>query len=116
MAKTKSHPKGELIAKARGKEYRLHFGMSVIADLQAKHGEKIDAILAGAEAGGDLPDMAVVVDIFLGALQRYHADESDRWLVDDIVSENFNLLPRMMASAFPDPTQGGDEGNERAAP
>lgn len=116
MAKTKTHPKGELIAKARGKEYRLHFGMSVIADLQAKYGDKLEAVLTSAEADGALPDMRIVLDIFLGALQRHHGGEADRWLVDDIVAENSNMLPQLLGASFPDAgEEAGDEGNGKAA-
>lgn len=107
------NPTGEVVVQARGETYRLHFGMSVIADLQARHGDKVEAVLMSAETG-KLPDMNVVVDIFLGALQRYHADVADRWLVDDIVSENQDLLPRLMEAATPDP-EGGTEGNGKAA-
>jgi hypothetical protein len=117
MAKDKKSPLGELTVDVNGKTYRLHFGMSVIADLQAKYGEKVEAILTQSQNVGGLPDMAIVVDIFLGALQRHHADEADRWLVDDIVSANANLLPRLMGVAFPDTPEGdeGGEGNGKAA-
>ena len=115
MAKEKKSPLGELIVEAKGKTYRLHFGMSVIADLQAKYGDKVEAILTQTESGG-LPDMAIVGDIFLFSLQRYHSAEADRWLVDDIVSANANLLPKLMGTAFPDPPEGaGGEGNGKAA-
>lgn len=115
MAK-KPHPLGELIVTAKGKEYRLHFGMSTIADLQAKHGDKIDAILAGAETG-KMPDFGIMLDIFIGALQRHHADVADRYLVDDLVAENQNLLPRLMQAAWPDAPEGeaSSEGNGAAA-
>jgi len=107
------NPTGELTVQAGGKSYRLHFGMSVIAELQAKHGEKIETILSG-KTGDKLPDLNVVTDIFLASLQRYHGDVADRWLVDDIVAENADLLPKLMQSSFPD-AQGGDEGNGKAA-
>jgi len=115
MAQKKQNAKGELLVKARGAEYRLHFGMSVIADLQAKHGDKIEVILTAAQSDEGLPDMSVVVDIFLGSLQRYHGDVADRWLVDDIIAENADLLPKLMASAFPQPSKDDEAGNGKAA-
>lgn len=115
MLQKKQNPTGELVVQARGKPYRLHFGMSVIAELQAKHGDKLESILTMAETDG-LLDMSIIVDIFIGALQRYHADEADRWLVDDITSENQNLLPSLMRSSFPDPiAASASSGNGVAA-
>jgi hypothetical protein len=94
---------GELVLSAGGRDYRLHLGMSVLAGLQARHGQDVLAKL-DAPPGVEnwMPDLNIVVDLFLGALQRHHP-EADRWLVDDLMAENPDALPRLMAAAFPDP-------------
>jgi hypothetical protein len=68
-------PRGTLTLTAGGKEYRLHIGMSVLADLQAKHGLDVMQQLEAPPGAGPqwLPDMGIVVDMFLAALARYHA-------------------------------------------
>lgn len=109
------NPKGELAVTAGGKKYRLHLGMSVLADLQEEWGDKLDAILSPSD-DGKLPDLRVVHAIFFAALQRYHADEADRWLVDDIIAENQNAWADLLAAAFPDPEEGdGKPGKKKAA-
>jgi hypothetical protein len=106
-------PLGELVVEARGETYRLHFGMSVIADMQAKHGQKFNDLLAGA---GSMPDLNVVMDIFAGSLQRHHPDVAgDRWVIDDIVAENQNLLPQLLSASSPEPEEGAAPGNGEAA-
>jgi len=106
-------PRGLLIVAAAGKEYRLWLGMSVLADMQAKHGQDVFSRLdapAGAPAGW-VPDLGILVDLFLFGLQRYHP-EADRYTVDEILAENADAFPRLMAAAFPQPE--GDKGNRKA--
>lgn len=103
---------GGVTLEANGRAYRLWLGMSVLADLQAEFGERFDAILSGIDAG-KLPDLKVVHAIFLGALQRYHGEEADRWLVDDLIAQNADALPRLMAGSVPDT---GAEGAKGAKP
>lgn len=112
-----ANPKGELTVSAAGKSYRLHLGMSVLADLQERFGSKLDDALSAPE-DGTLPNLQVMHAIFLGALQRYHGDEADRYTVDDIIAENQNAFGDLLGAAFPAPAEAGDgeaEGNEKAA-
>lgn len=104
-------PRGSIKVTAGGCEYTLWLGMSVLADLQTKHGNDfLQQLDAPADAGpGWLPPLAIVVDLFVGALQRYHAAEASRWLADEIIAENREAVPALLAAAFPD--QGPDEGN-----
>ncbi len=109
-----ANPTGEVKLKAQGKNYRLHLGMSVLADLQEQFGDKIDEVLSPAPAG-KLPNLKVMHAIFLAALQRYHPD-ADRWVVDDIISENQNAFADLLSSAFPDMEDAGEgEGKRKAA-
>jgi hypothetical protein len=104
-------PRGILKLTAGGKEYRLHIGMSVLADMQAKHGQDVIERLEPPTGAGPkwLPDMQIIVDLFLGALQRYHADEADRYLVDDLMTENADAFAVLMRASFPE--QKADAGN-----
>jgi len=112
-------PRGTLILSAGGKEYRLHLGMSVLAELQAKHGQDVIERLQPPDGAGAswLPDMQIVVDLFLLALARHHQDEADRWLVDDLLAENQDAFATLMATSFPDPKAdpGNGKGPRRAA-
>ena len=115
-----THPKGELIVSAGGHEYRLHLGISVLADLQAKHGQDVISRLdPPADVGDDwVPDLSIITDMFLGALQRYHADVADRWLVDDIMAENAASWQDLLQAAFPSPkaqTSGNVKRPKRSA-
>lgn len=109
------HAQGALKVKAGGKEYTLFVGMSVLADLQAKHGQDILEKLDAPEGAGEtwMPDLSVVTDLFMGALGRYHADVADRWLVDDIIAENVDALPQLMSASFPDAPKGKKSGNAK---
>lgn len=101
---------------AGGKEYRLWVGMSVLADLQERHGQDVFQRLESPKdaSAGWVPPLGVFVDLMLGALQRYHADEADRYLVDELLGENLDVFPRLMAAAFPD-AKPGKGGPRRAA-
>jgi hypothetical protein len=95
-------PRGTLTLTAGGKEYRLHIGMSVLADLQAKHGLDVMQQLEAPPGAGPQ---------WLAALARYHADEADRWLVDDLLAENADAFGALMAASFPDAK--ADAGNPK---
>jgi hypothetical protein len=106
-------PRGLLIVSARGQDWRLWLGMSVLAGIQSRHGPDWLAQLqppAGLAPGASwLPPMQIVIDLLIGALERYHHDAADRWLADDIFAEDQAVLGRLIHSAFPD--QRGDVGN-----
>lgn len=110
------NPKGELILSAGGRDYRLHLGFSVMASLQTKYHD--DTVLAKLDPPPGVanwaPPLKIVVDLFLLSMERHHSDvileedgvtfkKSARWLVDDLLSENADALPQLMAAAFPDP-------------
>ena len=99
-------PRGMVVAEAGGREYRLHLGMSVLADMQAKHGQDVLQQLEPPEGAGPgwVPPLGIITDMVAGALRRYHAAdvEADRYLVDDILAENPALFDRLIAAAFPD--------------
>lgn len=114
-----TNPKGELRVTAREQEYTLFLSMSVIAALQAKHGQDVlEKIEPPADAGPNwMPDLSIVCDIIEESLQRYHSDVADRWVVDDIIGENDRVMEMLMAAAFPTPS-GGDKmpaGKKKAA-
>lgn len=103
-----AHPAGSVSLKANDKEYRLHLGMSVLADIQDKHGQDVLSRLEPPEGAPKdwMPELGIVVDILLGALQRHHADEADRWLVDDLIHQNPDGFDKLMEAAFPDSAPG----------
>lgn len=111
-----SNPTGVITMEARGKSWRLHLGMSVLADLQEKFGERFEAVFTPRK-GGKMPDLAVVHAVFLGALQRYHEDEADRWLVDDLIAENQNAWGQLITASSPesDGQEAEAKGKKKAA-
>ena len=112
-------PRGALKVTAGGQEYTLWLGMSVLADLQAKHGDDVLTKLEPPAGAGPnwLPPLRIIIDLLLGALQRHHAAEADQYLVDDILAENADVFAALMAAAFPDqkPSSGNAKRPKRAA-
>lgn len=110
-----SNPKGTLRVNSGGKDYVLHLGMSGFGDLQEIHGRNVLEKLQPPEGhdGDWLPELKVVVDMVLIALQRYHSDVADKYLVDDILSENPGILADLVQAAFPD--QKAEAGNGKRA-
>lgn len=108
---------GAVTVVANGKDYTLWLGFSVLAELQGKHGQDVlERLDPPADAGPNwMPDLGIVRDLFLGALERYHSDEADRWLVDDILAQNGDALGKLMAGAFPDTKPGNGKRPTRAA-
>lgn len=107
--------KGTLKVEAGGEEYTLFLGMSVIADLQAKHGQDVLERLQPPEGNASknwVPDLGVVVDVVHGALLRFHEDAATRWLADDILSENGDVLGELMQAAFPTPEPAVGNGRK----
>lgn len=117
-----SDPRGSYTINHRGKDYTLWMGMSVLADLQSKHGQDVLQKLEAPEGAGPnwVPDLNIVLDMFRGALKRHHAAdiEADPYLVDDILSENKDAFSGLMAAAFPDQAEakpGNGKRPKRAA-
>jgi hypothetical protein len=91
---------GAVTVKANGKDYTLWMGMSVLAALQAEFGDGFEDMLLAAEKG-KLPNLTVVHRLFLLALERYHGEEADKYLVDDIIAQNVDALGKLMNGATP---------------
>jgi hypothetical protein len=115
-------PRGSLKVKANGKDYTLWMGMSVLADMQTKHGQDVLERLEPPEGAGQnwAPDMNIILDLVRGSLARFHSEEidADKYLADDILSENKNIFPRLMSATFPDqkaPSSGNARRPKRAA-
>lgn len=108
--------RGSMKVQANGEEYTLFVGMSVLADLQDKHGQDVLGQLEAPEGAGAnwMPDLSIVTDLFLGALQRFH-EGADRWLVDDIIAENAEALPKLMQASFPDAKPVGNVKSRKKA-
>jgi hypothetical protein len=104
---------GSLKVKANGEEYTLWVGMSVLADLQAAHGQNVLAQLEPPKdaAPGWMPDLSIVTDLFKGALMRHHGNKVDRWLVDDIIAQNNDVFGKLMGASNPDPSTEAKAGN-----
>lgn len=105
-----SNPRGELTVSVGDKNYTLWLGMSVLAKLQAKHGEAFFDALEPPEDEDEVwfPDLQLIIDIVTFALERSHGDEVTPWLVDDLLAEHQDLLPRLMAAAFPEASEKGE--------
>ena len=106
------NPQGAVKVTANGVEYTLFIGMSILADVQAKHGMDILEQLEPPESATAswLPDLGVVGDLLFGALSRYHGDVADQWLVDDIVAQNRDVLAIALKGAFPEPEKAKPVG------
>lgn len=110
--------KGEVTMEANGETYRLHLGMSVLADLQEEFGERLEALLKIPDPNGALPDLKVVHAVFAAALQRHHGDVVDRWLVDDIIAQNEAAWIKLLRGSAPEPDKtaaGKRAGKTKAA-
>jgi len=96
-------PRGLLKVKAGGADYALWLGMSGLADLQASRGQDVlQQLDAPKDAGeGWVPDMGIIVDLLLASLARYHPD-ADRFVVDEIFSDNPGVVMLLLTAAFPD--------------
>lgn len=99
-------PRGTLKVTANGKDYRIWMGMSVLADMQTQYGQDVLERLDPPEGSGPnwAPDMNIILDMVRGSLVRFHSDdlEEDRFLADDIIAQNKDVFPRLMAASFPD--------------
>lgn len=95
-----------------GQEYTLWLGFSGLAAIQERHGQDVLERLNPPEDApeGWLPELAIVRDIFMEALQRHHAEEADRWLVDDILAQNGDAFERLTTAAFPDQPKASATG------
>lgn len=97
-------PRGILKVTVNDKEYTLSLGMSALADLQSKHGQDCLEKLNAPDDAGDnwMPNLAIVVDLVVFALMRYHPDDAGKYLADDILASSNDVLPNLMQAAFPD--------------
>lgn len=113
-----SDPRGLVTATVDGKSYALHLGMSVLAELQGKHGQNfLDALTPpDGAAPGWMPPLQIVVDILAGALRRYAAEVAgDRYFVDDLMAQNPGIFAALMAAQAGDKAAPGNAGGPGAA-
>lgn len=113
-----ANPKGSLKVTANGEEYTLWVGISVLADLQAKHGQNVLEQLEPPEGASPawMPNLSILTDLFMGALERHHLGAADRWLADDIIAQNANAFGQLMSASMPDAKPSGNaKGRKRAA-
>lgn len=90
-----------------GRSYRLRLTWGVLADLQGQHG---DDFLARLDAGaGKLPPFGLMIDVVAKALARGEGlDAGDvRELADDMLTQDPELVSRLMQAAFPDAVGNG---------
>lgn len=108
-----SDPRGMVTLKAGGQEYRLWLGMSVLAELQARHGQTFLDRMEPPEGASRawMPDLSILIDLIVFALARYHP-EADRYTADEILAENPGCYTAIMAAAFPAPD--APQGNRKA--
>lgn len=111
-------PRGILTVTAGGADYRLHFGFSSIAELQAIHGTDVFKMMepppgAAPDWVPDGPVFQVIVDAVRLSLHRFHREavEADPYLVDDLIRENPDVYARLQAAAFPQAK--ADAGNAK---
>lgn len=105
-----------------GREYSFWLGWSVIADLQAIHGQDFLSRLdepADAKPGTWMPPMSIVIDIVRLSLARYQPDvvadkEALRYLADEMLADNPGLGFEILRSAFPR-AEAGNASSPRQA-
>lgn len=119
MSGVEQDPRGLVIVRVRGQDWRLWMSLSVLADVQAQHGQDcLSRLDPPAGAGADwLPPLEIVRDLLMGSLQRYHADEADRWLADEIFGDDPMIVQRLILGSFPLPKPDEREqprGNAKA--
>lgn len=104
---------GAVRVKANGQEYTLWLGFSGLAAVQEKHGQDVMERLNPPDDAPEswLPELAIVRDLFMEALQRYHAEEADCWLVDDIINQNRDVFDLLTTAAFPDQDKSKPAGH-----
>lgn len=102
-------PRSVVRARVGDHEYRLHMGMSVLAQLQSQHGQNVLS-----EIDAEAPNLDVIVDLMALCLQRYHPD-ADTYLADDLLAENPGLLRDLM-QAFAGHAESEGESESGNAP
>jgi hypothetical protein len=104
------NPMGVVKMQVGGETYRLHLGMSILAEVQAEFGQAFDDLISGQTADGALPNFKIVHAILAGALRRYHPEQADdAFFVDDLIAENPGVFGELMMGASPpaEPSAGG---------
>lgn len=88
------------------REYTLFLGFSGLAEMQERHGQDFLQKLMPPKGSSDgwMPKMQIIVDLIMESLQRFHADEADKYLVDDILAADGDVVGQLVDTSF-----GGDE-------
>lgn len=115
-----AHAIGDLDVRIGEQTYTLHMGFREIGTLQQDYGLNLAPLLTQPEAGG-LPDLLAFVRCVEVALTRYHKG-SDPTVADDILAVDPQIVPKLLAVAFPNavagkggPGQGSAPGKPKAA-
>lgn len=106
-----SDPTGSLVVSADGEDYTLHLGFSVLAKLHSKHGESVKKLLNGNPEWAE--DLAFILDLFLGCLERHHAGAVDAYTVDAIMQQNPDVLGRLFGASMPSAEGNAPTGKPR---
>ena len=75
--------------------------------MQTEFGENFIEKLQPKDGG--LPDFSVALALVMKSLDRFHPDAKDKYLVDDMLAEDPQLIAKIVESAFPQAK--GDAGN-----
>jgi secreted protein with Ig-like and vWFA domain len=106
------NPTGSLEYEFGGESHEMRLTMRGIARLQAKHGRTLAGVLDGTV--GDIPDMAVVLDIISESLQRAGMDAAKADdLADEIATADPAIIGSILQTAFPD-TEGNGKAKAKA--
>jgi hypothetical protein len=101
-----SNPQGIVSMQVDGASYRLHLGMSVMAEVQEKYGKHFDDLMDGTLEG--MPNLWMLHAMFSGALRRFHPDKAENIeFVDDLIAQNKDALATLITGASPEPSAEG---------
>lgn len=101
--------RGIITVRVNDADYQLHLGMSVLADVQERHGNDALSQLDPPEGApkGWLPPLRIVIDVMAGSLRRFHPDEArDQFFVDDLITQNPNAFDALMRANAAPPEAG----------
>ena len=100
--------RGEIAAASEGKTYTLRMDMNALAAFETETGEDALAWAERAESGA--ARISEMITMIHCALSRHHP-EADRAVAGDILSEDSDVLIRLISAAAPDLPADQDAGN-----
>lgn len=102
---------GEITTTVAGKEYVLRLTMRGLATLQDEYGQDLAPILSVKP--GQMPHFGICLRLVELALKKRHPDATPD-LADDILTEDPEIVGRIIQAAFPD-ADSKAAGKQRAA-